>query len=70
MCPLHPAGSQLKEQHWMRLLLLLVHCDVVVLESVMFTYEMTWQSKTPGYSFAIKSWRLRSSQHRGGGERV
>lgn len=40
--PLHPAGSQLKEQHWLRLLLLLVHRDVVVTERVIFTYEMTW----------------------------
>lgn len=64
-CPLHPAGSQLKQQHWVWLLLFLVRCDVAVTEGVIFTYEMTRQSKTPGYSFSVKSWRLWNSQPRG-----
>lgn len=63
--PLHPAGSQLNQQHCIRPLLLLVHCDGAVTERVVFTYEMTWQNKTPGYSFAIESWRLWNRQPQG-----
>lgn len=35
------------------MLLFLVRCDVAV--TVTFTAGMTWQSKTPGYSFLTKA---------------